>query len=228
LAKQEGITFIAPDYRQASGTQEQNILAKIDALYRQDYCGCMFGLTIQRNEQNRVTDELFLPLSKQIQPESIESRIELYEKRLELEEKNIPYKIIKQRFLNWRLLSGFLRVKKEIIPAHFLPYSVLKKNYSRGKIEYTIDEIHYMNRDEIRFITLSYYNSLLNTTYLTVTELIYNPPLFENEVKLRTKLNTESYDLSTIVVVEKIPRKKIELLYQSKTYSDVKEVLIKL
>jgi predicted adenine nucleotide alpha hydrolase (AANH) superfamily ATPase len=228
LAEREGITFVAPDYRKASGTQEQNILAKEDALYRQDYCGCMFGLNIQREQQSKLADELFVPLSAQVQPESIEERIEMYEKRWQLEEKNIPHKIIKQRFLNWRLSSALLRVRKEVVPAHFLPYSTLKGEYTRGKIEYNIGEVHHMNRDEVRFITLEYYNELENSDYQTVTELIYSPPAFSEEVALRAKLGVTPYDISIILVVEEIPANKIEILCQSKTYSDVKEVLIKL
>jgi len=228
LAQREGIAFVAPDYRKASGTQEQNILAKEDALYRQDYCGCMFGLNIQRDQQSKLADELFVPISGQIQPESIEERIEMYEERWQLEEANIPHKIIKQRFLNWRLNSGLLRVRKEVVPAHFLPYSTLKGEYSRGKIEYSIGEIHHMNRDEVRFITLEHYNTLAKTNYTTVTELIYSPPSFSEEVALRTKLGVTPYDISIILVVEDIPTNKIEILCQSKTYSDVKEVLINL
>jgi predicted adenine nucleotide alpha hydrolase (AANH) superfamily ATPase len=228
LAQREGISFVAPDYRKASGTQEQNILAKEDALYRQDYCGCMFGLTIQRDQQEKLADELFVPLSGQIQPESIEERISMYEKRWEMEEANRPYKIIKQRFLNWRLSMGLLRVRKETLPAHFLPYSTLKGEYTRGKIEYNIDDVHYMNRDEVRFITLKHYNILSNTNYQTVTELIYSPPAFSEEVQLRTKLGITPYDLAAILVVEEIPTNKIEIICQSKVYSDVKEVLIEL
>jgi predicted adenine nucleotide alpha hydrolase (AANH) superfamily ATPase len=228
LAQREGISFVAPDYRKASGTQEQNILAKEDALYRQDYCGCMFGLTIQRDQQEKLADELFVPLSGQIQPESIEERISMYEKRWEMEETNRPYKIIKQRFLNWRLSMGLLRVRKETLPAHFLPYSTLKGEYTRGKIEYNMDDVHYMNRDEVRFITLKHYNSLSNTNYQTVTELIYSPPAFSEEVQLRTKLGITPYDLAAILVVEEIPTNKIEIICQSKVYSDVKEVLIEL
>ncbi|MFC2073259.1 epoxyqueuosine reductase QueH [Campylobacterota bacterium] len=228
LGKKEGITFIAPDYRKASGTQEQNILAKEDSLYRQDYCGCLYALNIQRDEQHKIADELFVPISKQIQPESIEERIEMYEERWRLEEENIPHKIIKQRFLNWRLTMGLLRVRKEVIPAHFLPYSTIKGEYTRGKIEYNIGEVHHMNRDEVRFITLKHYNDLASTDYKTVTELIYSPPTFSKEVELRAKLGVTPYDLSIIMVVEEIPANKIEILCQSKTYSDVKEVLIEL
>jgi len=228
LAKTFGIEFVAPDYRKASGTQEQNIMAREDSLYRQDYCGCMFALNIQRDQQQKIADELFVPLSAQVQPESIEERIEMYEKRWKMEEENIPHKIVKQRFLNWRLSSGLLRVRNAVVPAHFLPYSTIKGAYSRGKIEYSIGDVYHMNRDEVCFITLKYYNILTKSSYATVTELIFTPPLFEIEVALRAKLGLTPYDLSVILVVDAIPDKKIEILCQSKTYSDVKEVLIKL
>ncbi|MCD6654185.1 MAG: epoxyqueuosine reductase QueH [Sulfurovum sp.] len=226
LARREGIAFIAPDYRKASGTQEQNIIAKEDALYRQDYCGCIYGLTMQREQQNKLADELFSPISNQIQPESIEARIALYEKRWELEEEKIPYRIIKERFLNWRLLSGLLRVRKEILPAHFLPYSTLKSRFTRGKIEYAINNVHHMSRDEVRFITLQTYNDLALTRYSCVKELIFNPPSFEEEVNLRSRIVHTPFDLGLILVVDEIPNSKIEILCESKTYSDVKENLI--
>jgi len=226
LAKQEGIAFVAPDYRKASGTQEQNIMAKEDALYRQDYCGCIYGLTMQRDQQEKLADELFIPLSGQIQPESIEARIALYEKRWELEEKGVVHKIIKERFLNWRLIMGLLRVRKEVIPAHFLPYSTLKSSYTRGKIEYTVHDIYHMNRDEVRFITLEHYNTLAKRNYKSVIELIYAPPAFENEVYVRNKITNSPFDLGAILVVEEIPEKKIEILCESKSYSDVKESLV--
>jgi len=179
LAEKEGIRFVAPDYRKASGTQEQNILAKADALYRQDYCGCMYGLNIQRDQQNKLADELFVPMSAQIQPESIEERIEMYEKRLVLEDENKPYKIVKQRFLNWRLKSGLLRVRKEVVPAHFLPYSTLKSEYTRGKVDVQVGDLHYMNRDEVKFITLDVYNILTQCDYKYLHQLILNSPSFE-------------------------------------------------
>ena len=228
LAERVGITFVAPDYRKASGTQEQNILAKKDALYRQDYCGCMYGLNIQRDQQDKLADELFSPISKQIQPESIEERIAMYEERLRLEDEDISYKIIKQRFLNWRLNSGLLRVAKETVPAHFLPYSTLRGEYSRGKVEYSIDNLHYMNRDEVRFITLSHYNYLAKTDYKTVRELIFNTPDFNREIAVRQALGITPYDLSIILVVDEIPQKKVEILCQSETFDDVKEILIRL
>lgn len=228
LGKKFGIGFVAPDYRKASGTQEQNILAKKDALYRQDYCGCLFGLTMQREQQQKLADELFSPLSQQIQPESIEARIALYEQRWSYEEHNIVYKIVKERFLNWRQLHGLLKVKKETVPAHFLPYSTLKSDYTRGRIDVQIGDLHYMNRDEVKFITLNCYNELGNTNFTTVKELIFNSPSFEKELEIRNKLIPNAYDLSSILVVDTIPVQKVEIAYKSHIYEDVKEVLMKI
>ncbi len=227
LGEKYGISFMAPDYRKASGTQEQNILAKQDALYRQDYCGCLFGLTMQREQQQKLADELFSPLSQQIQPESIEARIALYEKRWEFEDKDIAYKIVKERFLNWRQMYGHLKVKKETVAAHFLPYSTLKSEYTRGKIDVQVGDIHYMNRDEVKFITLETYNKLGNYNYKNIEELIYHTPLFNEEVKIREEL-ISNYDLSSILVVVKIPTQKVEIVYKSHLYEDVKELLLKI
>ncbi len=228
LADKYGLKFVAPDYRKASGTQEQNIMAKEAQLYRQDYCGCIFGLGLQREQQERLADELFSPISGQIQPESIEYRIELYKKRLQLEKRDISYKISKERFLNWRILYGWLKVKKEIVPVHFIPYSTLKKEYTRGKIEYVTDGLYHMSRDEVKFISLEYYNQLSGSRYTTVRELIMRPPDFDTELLIRQKLIRSPYDLSTILVVDTIPNSKIEIYLKSKTYSDTIEKLIEL
>ncbi len=227
LADKYGLTFLSPDYRKASGTEEQNKMAKADALYRQDYCGCIYGLTMQREQQNKLADELFMPISAQVQPESIEARIDLYQKRWEYEEQNIPHKIIKQRFLNWRLMRGLVKVQKEHIPAHFLPYSTLKSDYSRGKIEYEIDQVHYMSREEVRFVSLEYYNRLCGTSYDSVKSLIFSPPSFEDELQIRHLLEPNFFSMSAIIITDSIPVKKIEILCQSKAYSDVREVLLK-
>jgi predicted adenine nucleotide alpha hydrolase (AANH) superfamily ATPase len=225
LAKKYNISFIAPDFRKASGTQEQNIMAKEDRLYRQDYCGCLFGLSMQREQQQRLADELFSPISGQIQPESIEARVELYQKRIEYEKRGIEYKIVKERFLNWRIEFGQLIVKRETIPAHFLPYSTIRGGYSRGRIEYSIDELYYMNRDEIKFISLDRYNQLLEKKYDSIEQLLFNPPSFTEELKIRQKIITNNYDLSTVIITKHIPTEKVKIILQTHIYEDVKEVI---
>ena len=228
IAKRYGITFLAPDYRKASGTQEQNILAKEAKLYRQDYCGCVFALGQQRAQQERIADELMSPISGQIQPESIEERIALYERRLKLEAQDHPYTIVKERFLNWRLNHARLTVRGVPALVHILPYSTLKKNYTRGRIEQQIKEVAYLSRDEVKFLSLADYNRLTQSDYGEITDVIFSPPSFDVEVALRQSLLSSAYDVSAICIVEILPRNKIELWLEAQTYEDVRERLIPL
>jgi len=225
LGKKYGVKFLTIDYRSNSGTQEQNILAKKDKLYRQNYCGCMFGLTIQRKEQKKLEIELFSSLTKQIMPGSIESRVKLYEKRVNLEEQNKSYEIIKKRFLNWRLFSAKVLSKKKVIYSHFLPYSTLKRGFSRGKIDKKIGNIYYFNRDEIKFIDLNFYNKSLKTNYKSVLDLANNAPSFEDELNFKNKLLGE-FDLSALIVLDEIKEEKLEIAIDSKVFEDVEDKLI--
>ncbi len=225
LAKRYNIRFIAPDYRSNQGTQEQNILAKQDKLYRQDYCGCIFGLTKQREYQKRVVDELFCPISKQIQPESIEYKVALYEKRAAFEAENISYTIKKERFVNWRLLRSYVKGKNGTIPSHILPYSTLKKGYSRGKISW-LDGMGSFDRDEVTFVTLKRYNEVANTNYKDVKTLLLHPPTFEEELKIRSNLSSCFYSIGAMIVVDEKIEGKIEIFLQSEIYDDTREVLM--
>ena len=192
-------------------------------LYRQNYCGCMLGLNAQREQQDKLTDELIYPIGQQIQPESIEERLELYQKRNELEKCDI----IKQRFLNYRLLNAKVVINKEVVPSYFLFYSTLKGKKSIGRVEKVINNIGYFNRDELKIISLDTFNQLANTNYTTVLELVYNPLSFDDELKLRTKITQNNhFDLSTIIILKEIPDAKVSVFSDFKIYEDVKEVLL--
>jgi len=215
--------FIFKDYRSGNGVEMQGKEVKEHNLYRQNYCGCMFGLNAQRDQQNKLTDELIYPIGQQIQPESIEERLALYQKRNELENCNI----IKQRFLNYRLLSAKVIVNKEVISSYFLFYSTLKGKKSIGRVEKVIDNIGYFNRDELKIISLKTFNALSNKSYKTVLELVYNPLLFDEELSVRAKItHNNHFDLSTIIVLDKMPETKVSVFMECKTYDDVKEVLL--
>jgi predicted adenine nucleotide alpha hydrolase (AANH) superfamily ATPase len=226
LANKYGVEFIFKDYRRANGQELQAKEVKSNSLYRQNYCGCLFGLIPQREQQNKLMDEMINPISNQIMPESIEQRLVVYAKRDIYERYNINYKIIKQRFLNYRLLSAKVLVQKQNLFAHFLPYSTINKTKSVGKIEYTINNIHYFNKDEIKIITLNTYNKYASTHYTKTQELIYNPPKFDTEVKIKEKLTNNTFDMSCLIVLDIIPTAKMEIFLNSKTYEDVEEQLI--
>ncbi len=222
-----GVEFIAVDYRSGGGTQEQSRVTKEEQLYRQDYCGCIFGLTMQREQQERLMDEMFSPISGQTLPASIEERLALYTRRNTLEDEGKKYKIIKQKFLNYRQFScKLIEGKKEIVPAYALSYSTLPRKRAQGRIEFSIGSLHYLNREEIKFITLEKFNTIAKTHYKSIQELIFSPPHIEEELSLRQKLLETHYDLTPLIVVEKISEKKLTLQLDAKTYEDVKEKLI--
>jgi len=222
-----GVEFIAVDYRAGGGTQDQSRVTKEEQLYRQDYCGCIFGLTMQREQQDRLMDEMFSPIGKQVLPASIEERLDMYKQRNKLEEENKSYKILKEKFLNYRQFNfQLIKGKKEVISAYALFYSSLPRERAQGKIEFSHNNIHYFNREEIKFISLDYFNSCVGTNYKTINELIFNPLHVEKELELRTTLTGANYNISPIIVVEKIIESKLTIILKSKTYEDTKERLI--
>ena len=224
-----GVEFIAVDYRANGGTQDQSRVTKEEQLYRQDYCGCIFGLTMQREQQERIMDEMFSPISNQILPASIEERIEMYKRRIELEDKNIEYKIIKEKFLNYRQFNfRLIKGKKEVIPAYALVYSSLPRQRAQGRIEFNDKNIYYLNREEIKFIDLEYFNSLCDFNYKDIKELIFSPPSFDEELKIRTAIEPNNYALSPIIVVQNLIDSKLTIALDAKTYEDTRERLIQL
>ena len=226
LQEEHGLEFIFRDYRSGFGSIEQGVAVKTNSLYRQNYCGCLFGLEQQREQQGKLMDEMFLPMSNQILPESIESRIELYKKRNELNQQGIPFKIIKQRFLNYRLLSGKVMIDKEVVPSYFLCYSTLSKEKINGRIEYEKDDISYLNREEVKILSLDIFNDIGGFTYRTMNDLIFNPPTFQAELNLRNTITRNPYGLSAIVIVDHVADGKYDIELNAKIYEDVKETII--
>jgi predicted adenine nucleotide alpha hydrolase (AANH) superfamily ATPase len=225
--EKHGVEFVAVDYRSGGGTQDQSRVTKEEQLYRQDYCGCVYGLTMQRDQQERLMDEMFSPISNQILPASIEERLQMYKRRMELEDAGIEYKIIKQKFLNYRQLNfKVTEGKNKTLSAYAFSYSTLPRKKAQGKIEFEAQNIHYFNREEIKFISLDYFNELAKTQHKNIDSLIFNPPSFDEELKLRDTLTGSNYDLTPIIVVQEIPQSKLEIYLDAKTYEDVKEKLI--
>jgi hypothetical protein len=222
-----GVEFIAVDYRSGGGTQDQSRVTKEKQLYRQDYCGCIYGLTMQREQQKKLLDEMFSPISGKILPASIEERLELYTKRNNLEKENKPYKIIKQKFLNYRQLSlNLISKKRTPYDAYALSYSTLPRKKAQGRIEFEYDGIYHLNRDEIKLLTLQRFNELTKGNFKTIKELIFHPISLKDEMLLREYITGEKYDLTPILVVQEIRDEKITLELNAKSYEDTKERLI--
>ncbi|MGB3960785.1 MAG: diacylglucosamine hydrolase like protein, partial [Sulfurimonas sp.] len=195
--------------------------------YRQDYCGCIFGLTMQRDQQDKLMDEMFSPISNATLPASIEERLAMYKRRMELEDAGVEYKIIREKFLNYRQLNfKVTEGKNKVLPAYALSYSTLPRKKAQGKIEFESQNVHYFNREEIKFISLDYFNELCQTQYQQIHELIFNPHSLEKELKIREIILGSNYDLSPIIVLKSLLDTKLDIYLDTKTYEDVKEKLI--
>ncbi|ELL5507182.1 epoxyqueuosine reductase QueH, partial [Campylobacter lari] len=124
------IEFLAPDFRKNGGTQRQFALAKESMLYHQNYCGCIYALSKQKG-QKAFIDELMSPINKQILPASIEEKITFYKRVKNLEKKEVKFKIQREKFLNYRLLSALIKQNKKPIKAYILFYSHFKNAYTK-------------------------------------------------------------------------------------------------
>ncbi len=182
---------------------------------------------MQREQQEKLMDEMFSPISNAILPASIEERLETYKERNRLEDENIEYKIIKQKFLNYRQFNfKVTKGKNQNIPAYALTYSTLPRKRAQGRVEFENENIHYFNREEIKFITLATFNSLAKKEYQSIKELIFNPPTIEEELQIRAKISSNAYDLTPIIVVKELIQTKLTIELDAKNYEDVKEKLI--
>ncbi len=223
--EKNGVEFIAVDYRSGGGSQDQSRVTKEEQLYRQDYCGCIYGLSMQREQQDKLMDEMFSPIGGQILPASIEQRLELYQRRMDYEDEGIAYELVREKFLNYRQYTLKVSVAKQSIPAHALIYSTLPRKKANGRIEKSVQNVHFMNREEAKFITLEYFNELAKSSFSSVKEMIFNPLDVEREIEVRQQLSNSPYDLSPIIVVDEIKEGKIDLYLDAQTYEDNKEYL---
>jgi hypothetical protein len=214
------------DFRKKGGTQEQFALAKRDKLYKQDYCGCLFALKKQREFQGRLTQELLESVNAQLLPNSLSERIELYRKRYSVEKEGVKYDIVKEGFLNYRLLRAYIKVDRVVRASYFLAYSHLKRKKAKVKISKKIGDIFYSNKEEIRVVSLKTFNKIANTSYGSVKELYFSPLSFQEECKLRVTLENSFFSTSAFVVVDSVNFSDFEIYCDSILYQDVRENLV--
>lgn len=220
------IEFLAPDFRKNGGTQRQFALAKESMLYHQNYCGCIYALSKQKG-QKAFIDELMSPINKQILPASIEEKITFYERVKNLEKKEVKFKIQREKFLNYRLLSALIKQDKKPIKAYILFYSHFKNAYTK----FSINEenlSHYESvKDEINLWSFEYFNSLCKMRFKNFEDFLQNPLKIEQEIKIRQK-HFGAYDFSPVIIVENIIKGAYEFMAKSEIYFDSKEKIVKL
>lgn len=216
-----GIEFLAPDFRKNGGTQMQFALAKKDMLYHQNYCGCMYGLFKQKEKKDFI-DELMCPINKQILPSSIEDKISFYKKVKLLENKNIKFEIQREKFLNYRLLKALIKEDKKPIKAYILFYSHFKNSYIKFLINEDNLKKYKSFKDEINLWDFDHFNALCKNKFKNFNQLIKNPLTIKQEIKIRQK-EFGFYNLSPIIIIEKIKKCSYEFIAKSEIYFDTKE-----
>lgn len=225
IEKKYGIEILTPDFRKGGGTSRQFELARKEKLYHQNYCGCMFALEDQRVSQKKLLDELMSPINKQVLPSSIEARIELYEKVIECENKEQTFHLVREKFLNYRVLASFIKSKEGVLPSYLLFYSHLKRGLVKGRVTRSYDGVGYFNRESIIFIDIKKFNMLTCKEYKSVKELIFNPLKVEEELEIRKFFEKDFFSISPIIVVDEIFTCKLEIGIKSYIYEDVRELL---
>ncbi|MDR0467400.1 MAG: epoxyqueuosine reductase QueH [Campylobacteraceae bacterium] len=224
IEKEYNLNVFAPDFRKNGGTQAQFALAKKDKLYHQNYCGCMFALNRQREAQKKINDEMFMPIGREILPNSIEEKMKLYKKIIKYEKREKEFEIEKRRFLNYRLLSAKTKYENKTIPSYILFHSIFKKEHI--KILLLASDKDFAYKDEVVFLSLKEFNKLAKTRYESVKNLIFSSISIKKSLQIRAKIDNEKFSLTPIVVLDEIIDGGYEIYSLTKSYEDIREVLV--
>ncbi|OPX26896.1 MAG: hypothetical protein B1H07_03250 [Campylobacteraceae bacterium 4484_166] len=223
LAKQYDIEFVFEDFRTNNAPAEQSSQSKEAKLYRQNYCGCLYALKDQREYQQKFAIELISNIGKQILPNSIEEKLNLYRQRDKLIKNNKKFEIVKIDFLNYRVLNAYVKISQNIVPSYFLIYSTIKNKKLKTKITTYQDGLAYAKNSKAIILNIDRLNKELNRNYKNTKELIYNPPLYQDEINLREKLTKIAYSNIAIIVLDNIPKENSLLFCDAISFDDTKE-----
>ena len=242
-----GLEFIAPDFRKNGGTNEQFALAKKDALYHQNYCGCIYALASQRGEQRRAERnsdgslmvdlkrnlaqgaeiyELMSSIDRQILPASVEEKLKFYKKLCALERKGVKFSVLRDRFLNYRLLRAWIKFDGEVVPSFML----FGSHFTRENVKFSVErecEIFCSDKGEIKILNLAKFNEISRSNFKSVSEMLKNPPSLARQNKARAALCAAG-SLSPIIVTDEIRAAKVQIYGLSRIFLDVREILVRI
>ncbi len=199
IASNSNVEFVFVDYLAQGGKEAQSKVSHEEGLYRQNYCGCVWGVINQRANNKKLAVECFSPLDKTIMPSSSEKRVSIYDG---FSNTNTIQKTTKSKILNYRLLSAKLSIEGVAIPSFVLAYSISsKKSWSSG-VEFTQDGIVHLKKESAKIISLSKFCEICNKSWRDIHHLLQNPPSFEEQVMARFTISGVVYDVSPVFVVE--------------------------
>jgi len=208
ISQKYDVEFVFVDYLTKGGMEAQNKAAKEAGLYRQNYCGCSYGLVNQRAKKEEPIFESFSEIAPRVLPASAEDRIGFYAKN--------RGEVFRSRILNYRCLSASVTVGKDVIASYPLLYSSVSKDSFWASVLFEKDGVLYLDKEGVKIVGLSKLNEFLGKNYENVKELLYAPPNFEEEMRFRNFIVSHPFDMSAIFVVDTPlvdARYKIELKF---------------
>lgn len=235
IAKKYQLEFIKIDVRKDGGTQRQAKMAKDSNLYRQNYCGCQFALEKQRNRAGKCTFELFEHIGGQILPASAKQNLAVFIELNRLETARIPYILQKNQIQTYRILRAFVKHDNRVIPSYIFTHSRACKNLKSGKILWREIRVAWESCENLTlgfcdnavFMTIEGANVVFNKRYQNTLEMLYNPPLYDDELRFRVAiLGIES--VKPVIVVDSVIDENISISIDSVFQNMDKFSLIKL
>jgi len=213
ISEKHGVEFVFVDYLTKGGMEAQNRAAKEVGLYRQNYCGCSYGLINQRAKKDEPIFESFSEMAPRVLPSSVDERLEFYAAN--------KGEVFRSRILDYRCLGASVTMDGELLPSYPLLYSTSSKDSWSAKAVRLEDGALYLDKEGTMLVELQKINDFLNKNYQNIKELIYAPPSFEEEMNFRASLTSHPFDMSPIFFVESVvldAKYKIELKFVH-TYS---------
>lgn len=208
ISKQYAVEFVFVDYLTKGGTEGQNKAAKESGLYRQNYCGCSYGLINQRAKKEEPIFESFSEVAPRVLPSSAHERLLFYAAN--------DAEVFRSRILDYRCLGASVVMDGELLPSYPLFYSTASKDSFSAKAVRLEDGVLYLDKEGAMLVGLQKINEFLNKNYRNIKELIYSPPSFEEEMNFRASLLSHPFDMSPIFALESVvldAKYKIELKF---------------
>lgn len=210
ISEKYGVGFVFVDYLSRGGMEAQNKAAKEAGLYRQNYCGCSWGLINQRAKKNEPIFESFSPIGARVLPASAEDRLRFYASN--------EAEVFRAKILDYRCLGAALYQDSRPIDSYPLLYSTASKESFNTKALFEKDGILYLDKEGFRLVKLRTLNEFLGKNHRNVRELIFSPLCFDEEMRFRNSLVSHPFDMSPIFVVDDFSKDagyKIELRFST-------------
>ncbi len=189
VAQKHGLEFLALDYKKGGGTQEMFKLSRENQLYMQDYCGCVYAL-FQQKEEDSLWD---LTCFGKRAPGSREEK--LFTKAVRFLAEDMGFKVQEWEFpfLGWRVLEGGVWIKGKALPSYVVPYSQSVRGRLKADVVSRKGNVLTLSKQFVKIVLLENFGDVplrekrLTTHPTFLVPASYEEELLKNRVEIRLK-----------------------------------------